>query len=120
MLVCQTGNAPNIVEYFMQGKLSERENKELLTDLEERIEQHGEVHLLVVVEGIPTVDLSAVPDRLSFAKDHLSDIGRYALVSDSKVVDAVAALYDNVTEIDFQTFAPSQTQEARTWVEAGA
>ncbi|CAM3937124.1 STAS/SEC14 domain-containing protein [Alkalicoccus chagannorensis] len=120
MLVCQTGNAPNIVEYFVQGKLSEGENEELLTDLQERIEEHGEVHLLVVVEGIPTVELSAIPDRLSFAKDHIDDIGRYALVSDSKVIDAAAGLYDNVTDIDFQTFAPDKTQEARTWVEAGA
>lgn len=119
MIVRQTGSAPNIVEYFLQGKLSKEENEELLTDLKERIEEHGEVHLLVVLEGVPKVELSAIPERLSFAKDHLKNIGRYALVSDSKVVDAAAGMYDNVTNIEFQTFAPDETAEAKTWLEAG-
>ncbi|MFC4737915.1 STAS/SEC14 domain-containing protein [Bacillus daqingensis] len=106
----------NYVEYEAEGKLTEEEHERVFTELKERIHKYGTIRLLVVLPEFPSIEASAVNDRLRFAKEHLSSINKYALVTDSNTAAAAVTLYDKLAQTDFQTFSPDELKQARTWV----
>lgn len=106
----------NIVEYEVTGKITEAENDMVLREVKSLIEEYGTVKILVIAHSIPTPELSSVSDRLSFAKDYLDKIEKYALVTDSKFLSAIEKIVDPATKMEFQVYPPEQEEEARAWL----
>ncbi|WP_096438318.1 STAS/SEC14 domain-containing protein [Alteribacter populi] len=106
----------NVLEYEVKSKMTKEENDQLMVEVSAAIERFGEVRLLVRLWDMPGVEFSAIDDRLKFAKDHLIDIERYALVSDSNLAEYLAEVTDTVTGIDLRHFRMEEEAEARAWV----
>ncbi|CAM3937085.1 STAS/SEC14 domain-containing protein [Alkalicoccus chagannorensis] len=117
MLSIQSGSSDNIAVYKIEEKLTEEEHKQMAADLDERIKQHGTVHLLVDIPETPKLESGTFSDHFTFVKEHKLQIGRFAMISESSVVRSVAKIYDAVTNIDFQNFGEDERDKARIWIE---
>ncbi|WP_368504982.1 STAS/SEC14 domain-containing protein [Alkalihalophilus sp. As8PL] len=106
----------NIVEYEVDDKITEEENEQVLEELEGLINEYGQIRLLVRLNEMAGVELSAIDKRVKFAKEHLSQIEKYALVSDSNLAEYVSKVSDKVTKMDMRHFAKDEEEMARSWV----
>ena len=108
----------NIVAYEAQGKFSKEENIQVLNELREIIAKQGKIRLFVKLSEFAYPEVAAVKDRLSFAREHLKNIERYALVSDITAMDWVASIAGMFTGIEFRTYKIDDEPLARAWVES--
>ena len=106
----------NILGYEARGELTEEELGAILTDMEEVIDRFGRVNLLIYVPEIPMPDLGAIGDDLEFAYKHTKDIGRYAVVGGSALLDWVAKLEAPLVGIEVKHFEPDRLKEAWRWL----
>jgi hypothetical protein len=106
----------NIIEYEVTDKITEEENDQMLGELRNLIEMYGTIKVFVRAHSIPTPELSAVSERLSFAKEHLDKIEKYALVTDSRILTALENLIDPATKMELKVFPPEKEEEARAWL----
>ncbi|MDV2884475.1 STAS/SEC14 domain-containing protein [Alkalihalophilus pseudofirmus] len=106
----------NIIEYEVDDTLTDEENKEVLDELKTVINQYGKIKILVRLNEMAGVELSAIDDRLAFAKEHLSDIEKYAIVSDGNLTEYISKLADKMTQMDMRHFAKDEEKMARSWI----
>jgi universal stress protein A len=64
------------------GKLSHEDYQTFLPQLEEKIEQFGQVSLLLELDNFSGWDLKAAKDDFKFAFKHMGDLDRIAIVGD--------------------------------------
>lgn len=109
----------NVLGYEVTGdKVTEKEYQQVIGQVRTAIDEHGKVRLLVRVPGFPKSELSALDDRLRFAREHLGDIERYAVVGDSKAMEVLTKMTDKVIRADLRHFAPEEEETAWSWVES--
>jgi hypothetical protein len=106
----------NVLGYETRGKLTEEELGAILADMEEAIDRFGKVNLLVYVPEIPRQDLGAIGEDLEFARKHMKDVERYAVVGDSALLDWGAKLEGPLVGIQIKHFQPDQVEEAWRWL----
>lgn len=106
----------NILEYEVTGKITDEENDMVLREVKSLIEEYGSVKILVRAHSIPTPELSSVSDRLSFAKNYLDKIEKYALVTDSKILSAIEKIVDPAMKMELKVFPADKEEEARAWL----
>ena len=102
----------NVLCYEARGKLTEDELGSILTDIEEAIDRFGKVYLLIYLPDIPRPDLGAVREDLEFARKLTKDIGRYAGVGGSALLDWVARLEGPLVNIEIKHFELDRLEEA--------
>lgn len=108
----------NILGYEVEGKITEEEYEQLTTEVRAAIGTHGSVRLLVRARGFPTAEIKAVDEQLSFARDHLSDIERYAVVTDHTGLELVTKASEKLVNVDIRQFDLEDEEAAWAWLEA--
>lgn len=106
----------NILEYEVDDKLTEEENVRVIDEIKVVLRKFGKARLLVKAEKMPQIELSAIDDRLKFAKDHLDQIEKYALVTDSDLAEYISKVSDKVVKVDIRQFAVDEEEMARSWI----
>jgi hypothetical protein len=106
----------DLLAYEGAGKLTEEENSAAIKEMREAIAQHGKIRLFVRVRGIPTPELAAMGERWRFAREHLSDIDRYALVGDNRVYKWLFKIADAFTEMEMRYFPLKDETKAWEWL----
>lgn len=106
----------NILEYEVDGKLTEQESQEATREVEQMIEQHGSIKILEYAVNMPKVDVSSMKEYFSFAKENMKHVDKYALVTDSHVAAAAVKASDAVTKANFRTFGTEDLEKARAWL----
>jgi hypothetical protein len=106
----------NVLGYEVRSKLTEEELGTILTDMEEAIDRFGRINLLIYVPEIPMPDLGAIGEDLKFTCKHTKDIGRYAVVGGSALLDWVARLEGPLVGIEIKHFEPDRLKEAWRWL----
>ncbi|SES14876.1 STAS/SEC14 domain-containing protein [Salipaludibacillus aurantiacus] len=106
----------NILEYEVIDKLTEEENEQVLDEVRQCIRKYGKVRFLVRLKDMPHTELSAIDDRLKFAKEHMSQIEKYALVTDYDAAEYIGKFADKLTSINVRQFAKDEEEMARSWV----
>ncbi|GEM_PF-1934704 len=109
-------NEDNIIEYEVMEKISEEDSKRIVEELNNHIEMYGTIKVFIRAHSIPTPELSAVSDRLSFAMDHLTKIEKYALVTDSRINAVLERMIDPAINMELKVFPPEKEEEARAWL----
>ncbi|WP_017571256.1 SpoIIAA family protein [Nocardiopsis halotolerans] len=107
----------NVLGYEITGRITEEEYQRLAGELRAGIGEHGSVRLLVRAPGLPTAELSALDDDLEFAKEHLGDIERYAVVSDRKLLRFLTRVGDRFVRAESREFALEDEEAAWAWLE---
>lgn len=106
----------NILEYELEGKLTEEEGREATKEVERLIEEHGSINILEYAVNMPKLDVSSIKDYFSFAKENMKHVDKYALVTDSHVAAAAVKASDVVTKANFRTFGTEDLEKARSWI----
>ena len=107
----------NVLGYEVREVLTEDQLEEILSEIEERIAEHGSVRLLVSMPSVPYPDVKAVDDDLGFWLRHSENIDRYAVVGESPLLEWSSEIADRVTEPEIEYFEQADIGEAWDWVE---
>ncbi|NYH51981.1 hypothetical protein HNR06_001570 [Nocardiopsis arvandica] len=108
----------NIVGYEFTDRITEEEYQRIAGELRARIGEHGSVRLLMRTHGFPTAEFSALDDDFRFAKEHLGDIERFAVVGDQKLLEVLVKASDKVVGAQGRHFAPEDEETAWNWLES--
>lgn len=104
--------------YKASGKISKEENVQIFSELREAIRQYGRVRVFVLLPKIAWSDPRALGVRFAFARDHLFDVERYAIVSDNPFIDWVSLLLSIIPGFKYRHYKIDDQLMAKTWVQA--
>jgi hypothetical protein len=109
----------NVLGYEARGKLTKDDLGAILADMQEAIDRYGKVNLLVYLPEMPRPDLGAIAEDLEFARKHMEDVDRYAVVGGSALLYLVARLEGPLVGIEIRHFEPDRLDEAWRWLHEG-
>lgn len=108
------------IGFRVEGELTEDQLSAILTDIEGVIAEYGSANLLVHMPRTPHPDLDALDDDLGFWLQHSDDLGRYAVVGDSALLEWATEFGDHVTDVDCRYFEADDIDDAWAWVHGEA
>ncbi len=106
----------NILEYEVEGKLTEDEMNNAINEFKAVINEYGSVNLLFKARDMSKVDYSDVINAFRNEKETMDKIGKYALVTESKALAAVEKFSDVMADLEYESFNFDEEAEARQWL----
>ncbi|MBD2512424.1 STAS/SEC14 domain-containing protein [Nostoc muscorum FACHB-395] len=106
----------NIVEIIIEGKISEEDFDQIVSQLKVDIAKHGKLRVLEEIRHFEGIDPLALWKDIRFGLTHLNDFTYAALVADTKWIRTLAEVFNSVLSVKVKTFEPSQIDEARNWL----
>ena len=107
--------APKLAVIRTDGEVSEEDYERVVPRLEELIQEHGKVRLLLDVTQFEGATPGALWEDLKFDAQHLNDFEKVAVVGDESWEDAATELASPLTDAKVKTFGPEEEGQARTW-----
>ncbi|MFV2019610.1 STAS/SEC14 domain-containing protein [Micromonospora sp. LOL_023] len=117
-MITKIGQEGNVLGYEVAGKLTEQEHQDLYRELREMIAEYGSISVLgrLPDDELPGMQLAAIDDRLRFARDHLTDIDRTAVVGGTRTAEWVTRACDTLTPIEIRHFDAGAESQAWDWL----
>jgi hypothetical protein len=106
----------DILEFETKGKLTDEENEQAMNEVKRIIETNGKIRMLEYAVEMPKVSPTSIKEYLSFAKDNMKNIEKYALVSDSSIASGLVKASDPFTKANFRSFGTEDIEKARKWL----
>lgn len=105
------------IGFKVSGKVSAADYEVLMPKLDEAIQAHGRINLVVVLEGFDGwAELEAAKADFKFGTTEYRSVERCAFVSDKEWFKWVVKLMDPFTRrTDEKFFEPSKIEEAWAW-----
>ena len=107
--------APKLAVIRTDGEVSEEDYERVVPRLEELIDEHGKIRLLLDVTRFQGATPGALWEDLKFDAEHLNDFEKVAVVGDESWEGAAAELASPLTGANVKTFGPEEEDKARTW-----
>src|SRR5918995_4053674 len=101
--------------YEVKGKLTQKEFESLSEEFKAVVAEHGKVRLLVRMSEIPRMELGALAEDLKLAP-YAKDIERYAIVSDSTLIEWAQKIGSSFIGGGVRNFDDSQYEGGGEWV----
>ncbi|HEX2955988.1 MAG TPA: STAS/SEC14 domain-containing protein [Chitinispirillaceae bacterium] len=108
----------NIAAYEASGILTKEENLQIFDELRNVIRKCGKVRLFVRLPRIAFPEFQAISTRLKFAREHLKDIERYALVTNNTFLKTFSTIALFMPWMKFRSFNLNQEKIAQEWIES--
>lgn len=105
-----------IVELETRGKLTQVDFKNIVPRLEELIEEHGKISILLDVEQFEGWTIGGLWEDIKFDVKHFRDVERIALVGDDAHLESMAGFSKLFTKADIAPFRRSDVAAARNWL----
>ncbi|MCA9259225.1 MAG: STAS/SEC14 domain-containing protein [Planctomycetales bacterium] len=106
----------NVIEIELSGKLTADIYEEFVPTIEQAIDQHGQIRLLVVMRDFHGWTAGALWEDVKFDVKHFRDIKRLALVGDSRWEQGMATFCRPFTTAVVKYFDKAAIDEARAWI----
>ncbi|HAH44508.1 STAS/SEC14 domain-containing protein [Gimesia sp.] len=106
----------NYVELKLSGKLAKEDYHNFTPTIETLIQQHGALHMLVVLDDFHGWTMGALWEDTKFDIKHFKDIARLAIVGDSKWEEGMATFCKPFTKAKIKYFNIDDLALARTWI----
>ncbi len=90
MIELLEGSEGKVIGIHASGRLSDSDYKTFIPKIEEQIDEHGRIRLLVDMEGLLGWDLYAAWDDFTFGMTHWHHFEKMALVGDATWEKAAA------------------------------
>jgi len=119
MIECTEYNEGRVLEVHASGKLTKADYARFTPAVERLIGRHGKINVLFEMHEFHGWEGSALWQDLKFDVKHFRDIGRVAMVGDTKWEHGMARFCKPFTTAEVRYFPHDQIEQARTWV-AGA
>jgi hypothetical protein len=98
------------------GKLESLDYERFVPQVENLIEKHGKLDLLLVLEDFHGWTAGALWEDVKFDVKHFNDIRRLAIVGDKMWEKGMAAFCKPFTTAEVRFFPSEQLQSAELWV----
>ena len=101
-----------------RGKLENQDFQSLAQSVDPFIEEQGNLRgLLIVTEKFPGwKDFSGMIEHMKFVRGHHREIGKIALVTDSKMADLAENLGKHFIKATIKHFSFNEEETARNWI----
>ncbi len=106
------------VEIDLRGKLSKEDFQNFVPEIEQQIQQHGKLRLLVHMHDFHGWTASGIWEDLKFEMKHFKDFERIAFVGDQRWEATLSSFCKPLTSAEVRYFEESQLEAARAWLEA--
>ena len=107
----------NWIVFTVTGQLGKVEYDAILKDVESKIQEIGEIKLLVLLENFTGWEPAPGWEDTSFSERNDQFIKKYAIVGDAKWRDLVTVFtLKGLRPVPIQYFLPEQLAEARQWL----
>ncbi len=111
-------NVKGVAAFKAVGRLTHEDYRRFLPTLEKILEEEGRISLLLELENFRGWELEAARDDYEFAREHLEQFRRIAIVGDRRWERWLVALARPFTGVEVRFFTPDQLSEAWDWVRA--
>lgn len=113
------GSHDDVLGYEVTGRVSEDEYLEIVTEVQETIDEYGDARVLARMPRVPNASyLGEFAERLRYAQQNGGKVERYAVVSDDPKTEWISWLADQVMPIQVRHFPEIEEPEAWQWVSA--
>ena len=106
-----------IVVMTISGKIDVRDYEKAIPELEQQIEQHGKLSLLVELMDFHGWTLGAAWEDTKFGIRHFSDFERLAVVGDKQWEKGMITFAKPFTAAELRYFDQSEKDMAEQWIE---
>jgi flavodoxin len=104
------------LEIHLTGKLVKADYEVFVPEVERLIKQHGKICMLVGMHDFHGWTAGAMWEDFKFDMKHFTDIGRLALVGETKWEKGMATFCKPFTTAKIRYFDQSAISEAREWL----
>ncbi len=112
-------SAGSVLGFEITGKVSAEEEKEWIAKIEQNIEQHGTLSILVVLDENAGWSIDAGIEDLKWILTHMKNLNKIAIVSTSKIwkwLVSIDSLFAPLVGIGEKHFDVSQIEDAWKWI----
>ena len=108
----------NCIGFRISGKVTAEDYDTLLPKLDQAIETHGSINILVLMEEFAGWEgMDAAKADFRFGKDQYRQVEKAAFISDKKWMEWSVKIMDPFTRrTEEKFFEPEQMEEAWAWV----
>ena len=119
MITLEKSTIPHLLRFTVDGNIDGKQVQAVVQQVRQAAEEHGAIRLLATIGSIGK--LSNVTEFFTTLKQELGlvkHIDKYAIITDKKWLQAVAALENTfLPGMDVKAFTPSQSEEALEWLQ---
>jgi len=118
--VLERGKGP-VLGVEVAGKVTIEQEKELISKVEELIEEHDKIGILVVLGDHVGISLEAAAADIKWVLTHMPHLNKIAIVTDSKLLAALVAVdatFARMVGIREKHFDKNEIETAWQWVES--
>jgi hypothetical protein len=108
-----------VIGLKLSGKLHDEDYDRFVPLVDQSVEQHGKVRMLVEFHDFHGWSAHALWDDIVFSASHCLDIDRIAMIGENDWQKWMAKVCKPFTKATIKYFEHSQADEARAWVEEG-
>lgn len=101
----------------VEGKLVEKDYRELGERMEELVAYHGKINMLVELSNFHGWTAGAAWEDFKFGLEYADDLERIALVGDQEWEKGMTVFVKPFTSAEVKYFDQGNVQEAHDWVE---
>lgn len=106
----------NVIGILVDSELNQKQIKDILALLEERLQKHSQVSLYVEDEKNKGISFKALLKAFRFTSVHSGEIMKIAIVTDSLSYQLEAQVKDFLVSTEVKVFASEERISAMNWV----
>jgi len=110
--------AGKVLAVDLTGQLDKQDYEQFAPKVEQMIEQHGKIRVLVETHDFRGWDAGALWEDIKFNARHFNDIERLAIIGEKKWEQGMATFCKPFTTAKVRFFEKEQADQARQWIEA--
>lgn len=106
----------NIVEICVEGKITEADMDQVVTQLKADIEKHGKLRILEEIRSFTGIDPIALWKDAKFGFAHVNDFTHAAVVADAQWMRTISEALGSLFSAEIKAFETSEIEAAREWL----
>lgn len=111
-----THEESNLIEIQLTGKLAREDYTHFVPLVDQQIEKHGRIRILMVMHDFHGWKLGAAWDDMKFCLKHFSDIEMLAMVGEKRWEQGMSLFCKPFTKAKIRYFDHKDEKSAREWV----
>jgi hypothetical protein len=119
MITYRNNPQNNIVEISIQGKITEADFDQIISQLKADFKTHGKLRILEEIYNFGGIDPWTLWKDIQFSLTHLNDFTHAAVVTDDWWLRLFAEGVGLVLSTEVKAFEASQLETAREWLARG-
>ena len=112
-------NDGKVLEIHLTGKLVKADYAQFVPAVEEAVEKHGKIRILVEMHNFHGWTAGALWQDIKFDAKHFRDIERVAMVGEKHWQRGMAAFCKPFTAAEIRYFERPVIEKARAWLTSG-